>query len=313
MQTLIHAAVAVLQRPDGQVLLAQRPSDKTWAGWWEFPGGKIEAGETPAQALARELDEELGMQVLQAYPWITREHQYPEKTVKLHFFRVVQWQGEPQSCEGQQWAWQDVHQLSVSPLLPANQVIIQSLRLPHQLAISHLAEMGEAAFMQAFGIALAKGLRLMQLREKQLSSEQLEPILQRLLALARPYGCQILLHGQHQDLALRHDCGIHLSSHALMQLEHLPAAWQGRLLGASCHNAHELQRAYQLDVSYAFLSPVQATRSHPDTAPLGWSAFAQHIQDSPIPIYALGGMTEQDLPLAWQAGAHGIAMQRGMW
>ena len=82
MTAIIHAAVAVLERPSGEVLLAQRPAGKAWSGWWEFPGGKIESGETAAQALARELQEELGMQVVQASPWLTRTHQYPEKTVR---------------------------------------------------------------------------------------------------------------------------------------------------------------------------------------------------------------------------------------
>ena len=127
MTAIIHAAVAVLERPSGEVLLAQRPAGKAWSGWWEFPGGKIESGETAAQALARELQEELGMQVVQASPWLTRTHQYPEKTVRLHFFKVREWLGEPQSLEQQAWSWQNPNQLTVDPLLPANQPIMQAL------------------------------------------------------------------------------------------------------------------------------------------------------------------------------------------
>src|SRR5262249_36996900 len=86
---LIEGAAAVLERADGSFLLAQRPAGKVYAGYWEFPGGKIEAGEAPDAALARELHEELGIDVASAYPWITRVYTYPHGTVRLRFFRVT--------------------------------------------------------------------------------------------------------------------------------------------------------------------------------------------------------------------------------
>lgn len=92
---VVDAAVAVLMRPNGQVLLGKRPEGKPWAGWWEFPGGKIEQGESAFHALQRELDEELGTRAIEAYPWLTRTFDYPEKTVKLHFFMVRRWTDEP--------------------------------------------------------------------------------------------------------------------------------------------------------------------------------------------------------------------------
>jgi 8-oxo-dGTP diphosphatase len=85
---IVEVAAAVLQRPDGSFLLAQRPADKIWAGYWEFPGGKIEPGETPYHALVRELREELGITVATAYQWVTRMFTYPHATVRLNFFRV---------------------------------------------------------------------------------------------------------------------------------------------------------------------------------------------------------------------------------
>src|SRR5207253_9676517 len=100
-QEVIEVAAAVIQRPDGRFLLAQRPPGKVYAGYWEFPGGKLEPGEPPAQALARELHEELGIGVACAYPWITRVFTYPHATVRLNFFRVTSWAGEPQPREDQ--------------------------------------------------------------------------------------------------------------------------------------------------------------------------------------------------------------------
>jgi len=102
----VEVAAAVLQRADGSFLLAQRPEGKIWAGYWEFPGGKLEAGETAREALVRELREELGIEVTTAYPWITRLFTYPHATVRLSFFRVTEWRGELYPHEGQQFSWQ---------------------------------------------------------------------------------------------------------------------------------------------------------------------------------------------------------------
>ena len=103
---LVDVAAAVLLREDGSFLLAQRPTGKVYEGYWEFPGGKIEAGETPLHALCRELHEELGITVITAYPWLTRVFAYHHATVRLHFFRVFAWQGEPHPHEGQVFSWQ---------------------------------------------------------------------------------------------------------------------------------------------------------------------------------------------------------------
>ena len=111
---IVEVAAAVLQRPDNSFLLAQRPPDKIWAGYWEFPGGKIEPGETPYHALVRELREELGITVETAYPWLTRVYTYPHATVRLNFFRVTAWSGELHPHEGQQFAWQHVPEMLLS-------------------------------------------------------------------------------------------------------------------------------------------------------------------------------------------------------
>jgi 8-oxo-dGTP diphosphatase len=161
----IDVAVAILIRPDGRALLAQRPAGKVYGGWWEFPGGKIEPGEAPAHALARELHEELGVEACRAYPWITRTFTYPHAAVRLHFFRVLGWRGEPHGREGQAFAWQDLAALEVGPVLPANGPVLKSLRLPAEYAISNATEVGETRFLAALESRLAAGLRLVQVRE----------------------------------------------------------------------------------------------------------------------------------------------------
>jgi 8-oxo-dGTP diphosphatase len=103
---LTLVAVGILQRADGTVLFAQRPSGKDYAGYWEFPGGKIEPGESDHDALVRELQEELGVRVTQATAWLTQRHVYPHAFVELRFFRVTHWLGEVHPQEGQAVAWQ---------------------------------------------------------------------------------------------------------------------------------------------------------------------------------------------------------------
>src|ERR1035437_5811213 len=146
---LVEVSAAVLQRPDGSFLLAQRPADKIWAGYWEFPGGKVEPGESARDALVRELQEELGITVETAYPWLTRIFTYPHATVRLSFFRVTEWSGELHPHEGQEFAWQanppqppfikGESSCSVSPVLPANAPILRALELPTLYAISNAA------------------------------------------------------------------------------------------------------------------------------------------------------------------------------
>lgn len=113
----IDVAVGILIKPNGDVLLAQRPVGKPYAGYWEFPGGKVERNEAILDALKREFLEELGVQIISAEAWCGVAYVYPHAHVHLHFYISREWCGEPQSLEGQAFAWQG--EVSVSPLLPA--------------------------------------------------------------------------------------------------------------------------------------------------------------------------------------------------
>lgn len=297
-------------REDGMVLLGNRPEGKAWAGWWEFPGGKIEDGEIPLEALQRELDEELGVHATEAYPWLVRTFDYPEKTVKLNFFIVKSWQGEPVGREGQQLSWQNPADLTVEPMLPANTPILSALSLPPVYAITNLQEMGEAPFFKALALQLAKGLKLIQVREKQLSPDALIAFSDKVIALARLYGARVLMNADLDDVIKAGADGMHLNSIALMNLSEKP---HGLLVAASCHNAQEMAKSVQLNLDFVMLSPVLPTRSHPEVKEMGWEAFVKIKQDYPLPVYALGGMQYSELKSAWQAGAHGVAMQRAIW
>lgn len=306
----VEVVAAVLLRDDGRFLLGQRPAGKVYAGYWEFPGGKIEPGESPFAALKRELHEELGIDVEHAHPWLVREYDYAHAAVRLRFFRVSRWSGEIHGRERQRFAWQTPDLITVDPLLPANAPILRALRLPPVYAITHAAEMGERNFLQCLEQALAGGLRLVQVREKGLSAPQLARFTKAAVQLAHAHDARVLVNA---DIALAQRLGadgIHLTSAQLFTLDRRPACG---LVAASCHDARELDRARELGADLVVLGPVLPTPSHPGAAGIGWEALAQQIQDYPVPVFALGGLRPSDLGRALACGAHGIAMMRAVW
>jgi 8-oxo-dGTP diphosphatase len=307
---LVAVSAAVLQRPDGSFLLAQRPPDKIWAGYWEFPGGKIEPGETPYHALVRELREELGINVQTAYPWLTRVFTYPHATVRLNFFRVTAWSGELHPHEGQQFSWQHPAEVRVEPVLPANAPILRALERPTFYAISNAAELGVEPFLTRLQARLDAGLRLVQLREKQLAREELRALALRVVKLAHARGAKVLLNG---DVALAQEIGADGVQLTATQLARLPERPDVGWCAASCHDAEELRRAEELGCDFALLSPVLPTQSHPGAPHLGWDNFAAIAAGSSIPVYALGGLAHGDMQCAWRHGAHGIALLRQAW
>ncbi len=305
----VEVAAAVIERPDGAFLMASRPVGKVYAGWWEFPGGKVEPGETPRHALDRELREELGIAVRRAHPWLTRDYDYAHARVRLHFFRVTDWAGEPHPHEGQAIAWVHAEQPAVEPILPANGPILRGLALPLTYGISAATELGVDSFLRRLEAALERGLKLLQLREKGMPAEALATLAQAVAARCRACGARLLIN---DDLALagRLDAGVHLPAARLMRLDQRPdLPW----VGASCHDAAELERAQALGVDFVVLGPVLPTASHPGATPLGWDRFRDLAASRPMPVYALGGLDAADLDTARQAGAHGIAMKRGLW
>jgi 8-oxo-dGTP diphosphatase len=313
LQTLsapVDVAVAVLIRSDGAVLLAQRPSSKVYSGYWEFPGGKIEPGEPVAEALRREIREELGIEIERAYPWITRVFTYPHAKVRLHFYRVTAWRGEPRALEHQAIAWQRPGAIELAPLLPANGPVLRSLLLPAEYAITRAGELGVEPFLLRLEARLRGGLKLIQVREKALARQAAEEFARRVIALAHAYRAKVLVNA---DAALARNIGadgVHLTAE---QLRSAPVRPDFSWCGASCHSIEELRRAEALGVDFAVLGPVRATPSHPDAVPLGWERFREIARGAAVPVYALGGIVPRDLEQALSCGAHGIAMVRGSW
>ena len=305
-----RVAAAVIIRGDGEVLLAQRPPGKAYAGYWEFPGGKLEPGETPRAALDRELHEELGLTVRHAAPWLVQRFAYPHAHVELHFFRVFAWEGEPVGHDGQAFAWQVPGRFDVAPLLPANTPVLRALALPPVYAITMAATIGEAAMLERARVAFAAGLRLVQVREKGWPRERQRDLAVALKDLARPQGAAVLLNGDEADARAWGLDGVHWTSARLAAASSRPG---DLVCAASCHAPAELARAGALALDFAVLGPVRPTPTHPGVPAMGFEGFARAVEGTMLPVYALGGLSAADLPAAIDAGAHGIAAIRSAW
>ncbi len=308
----IHVAAAALHDPQGRVLIAKRPERVHQGGRWEFPGGKLEPGETPAVALARELKEELGIRVLSSRPLIRVRHDYGDRHVLLDVHRVTGYAGDPHGREGQPIAWVHPDAMDPATFPAADRPIISALRLPECYLITGEDPRAPDRFMDRLDRTLARGIRLVQLRAHNLGDDDYAGLAQGAFRLCARHGARLLLN---RDPHLVRDLpchGLHLTGWRLAALARRPLD-DRRLVGASCHTAQDLAHAAHLGLDYALLSPVRATRSHPDARPLGWTRFAALVEGAGLPVYALGGLGPGDLDVAFAHGAQGIAAIRGFW
>lgn len=302
----------MLKNAAGRVLINQRPVGKPWAGYWEFPGGKTEIGETTLAALKRELHEELGLTVHDAKPWIHLSHDYPEHHVELDVWYVRRYSGEAYGCEGQALAWAKPDELPGWNLLPADAPIVAALRLPPQMLVTPSPGPGATGFLTALERALIRGVQFVQFRAPACERSGYLALADRVVALCRRYGARVVLNTEPSVARETAADGVHLNGARLkgLSLRPLPAS---RLVGASCHDERQMQHALNLGVDYLVLGPVLVTPSHPGAETLGWERFAQLVKISRVPVYAIGGMAAEHLGKVRELGGHGIAAMRALW
>lgn len=281
------------------------------AGFWEFPGGKLEPGEDACVALKRELHEELGIEVRHAYRLLRFVHRYPEREVELDVWRVTRHSGEPVAREGQRLAWQRPESLMDWGLLPADLPIVRVLQLPALMLVTP-TPIDEPTFMHSLRRSLAAGVDWVQFRAPGMHPLSYAALAAKVVQECHAAGAQVSLHGP-LALALAHELradGLHLGQRDL----HIRPADRGGLrLGISCHSELEIQRAQELRPDYVTLGPVQATASHPGAEPMGWERFRELTAASPVPVYGIGGLAVQDLEAVRRHGAHGVAAVRSLW
>ena len=308
----IHVAAAVIRSDDERILIARRSPDRHQGGLWEFPGGKVEAGEDVRDALARELKEELGISVLDARPLIQIEHDYPDKQVLLDVWEVTRFEGEPDGVEGHPLAWVTARSLAEYDFPAANGPIVSAARLPDRYLITPDAlEPGE--LLNGIRKALDAGVKLIQLRAPDMFAPQYRDLAVDVQGICANKA-QLMLKGPLEWLGDFPAAGWHLTSSQLRKYVDKGRPFPpDRGLAASCHSAEELDMARRIGADFGTLSPVLATRTHPDATPLGWDEAGRLIRRINVPVFALGGMTNEHVVQARRHGAQGIAAIRGLW
>lgn len=307
---MVDVAAGILHR-DGRVLIAKRPAHKQDGGLWEFPGGKIEAGEDAHMALARELREELGIEIAASAPMVSVR----DARMALHARCVQAYAGEPRALEHEAIAWTTPRELLRYSMPQVDRPVRARLVCGPRWLITPEPESPDCdtwlgRWLAAFQLPQPPDIvsvRIKSFREAQRS----DFAAQALAAVRRVSSTALLL--RHTDVPMSEAGafdGAHFSQSAARACasRSLPEA---QLLAISTHDGAELDHAERLGADLASLGPVQPTASHPDATPMGWAAFAALAQQRALPVYALGGVAEEHLVLAQRHRAHGIAAIRG--
>lgn len=317
MVKLIHVAVGVILGADGKILIAKRPQAAHQGGLWEFPGGKVDAGESVHQALLRELQEELAIVVTASEPLIQIRHHYSDKSVLLDVHKVTQFEGEPQGAEGQPICWVAPDELNNFEFPAANKPIINAITLPGQYLITG-AFADEHDFYCRLLYALEQGIRIVQLRLGRVDLVAHRPLLKRTVELCESFSATLLINTGVDTFVQAitefptAKIGLHLNCHRALAASGRPIP-ADYLLGVSCHNEQEIIQAQAIGADYLLVSPVKATATHPHTTPMGWDAFKALVELANVPVYALGGVCASDLEAAKGAGAQGVAGISAWW
>jgi 8-oxo-dGTP diphosphatase len=309
-EKIVHVVAGVVRDARGRVLLARRTEGRDLSGLWEFPGGKVELGETPEAALARELHEELGIEARAGAAVIRVPQRYPHKRLVLDV-REVAFRGTPKGLDGQALAWVPPRKLVDYPMPPADRPVVAALLQPAEYLVTPAPGADDDAWLQGLRASIDAGVRRVQLRAPGFDAARWSKLVESAAMLCRESGVQALLNGDAR-LAREHGLGLHLRAEQLSSFDARTRV-PGAALAASCHDATDLQRAKELGCDFVVLGAIMPTPSHPGVAGIGWKGFAALREDSDLPIHAIGGLGRGDVATARAHGAQGIAAIRGLW
>ena len=307
-RTIAVAAGCILNAA-GEVLIAQRPEGKIAAGKWEFPGGKIEAGERADQALVRELEEELGVYAKEFRPLIRITHDYSDRTVVLDTWLVTAFNGEPQGREQQAFAWVRPECLFDYPLLGADGPIVSALRLPQDYVFTPEG-MGEAALVA--GLPSLPRAALLRLRQPSLSDAAYKALAAGLVPVCQRLSLHLMLDRDPAMVEELGAAGWHASVAALGTYKTRPLP-ERFWFAASVHNDAELTQAQSAGADFLVAGSVLPTQSHPQGEVLGWSGFSALADKANRPVYAIGGVGPKHRDEAFAQYAQGVAGISAYW
>ena len=309
----LHVVAAVIRDTHEHVLLSLRAPHQDQGGLWEFPGGKVHTGEIPFAALGRELNEELGIDIepVAAIPLIKVTQVYPRNTVMLEVWEVFAWRGVPEGREGQAIEWVEPGHLAQKRFPLGNFPILNAALLPRLCLVT--PEPGSREdFLHGLACSLSAGIKLVQLRVKSLSWQDLRALAKDAVTLCHRFGARLLINGYADLVTAVEADGLHLTSQQLHQVERRPVS-PGQLLSAACHDRRDIEQANRLGVDFGLLGPINETASHPGAAVLGWCRAKQLVEHANFPVFALGGQDPSTVPQAVASGFQGIAAIAGLW
>jgi len=298
----IKAVVAILYAKDNtQILITKRRKNQFMPDYWELPGGKIEKGEEEGDSLARELQEELGINVCKISLKHIMSHHYEDKTVNLSIYNVESYIGKVIGKEGQDIHWCNLQDLNNYKLLPTMRVIINRICLPEYYWITP-DERDAKLILEKCQNHLNTGAKILQLRSKEFIEQSYIEIIHR---LCQSYEARLILNVPNKTFKEPCD-GWHLTSDELFNYKKRPCT-NNKLLGASAHNMKEAKYAETISVDYISLAPIEETPSHPNATSLGWEVAKDIVSKSNLPVYLLGGMSKDSLYRALNINAQGVA------
>jgi 8-oxo-dGTP diphosphatase len=307
----MHVMAGLMIDARGCVLLAERPQGKHLGGFWEFPGGKVEIGELPLVALARELREELGIELQSAQPLIRVPWTYDDRRLLLDAWRVDRWDSAPQSLEGQALQWWDPAKIDPAIMTPADRPILQALRLPSSYAITPTDVTIDRCdeWFERISAAIRSGTRLMQLHLPLWPTESVRELAAALLPVAREHDAKLLLHDDIEG-ARGLGIGVHLSTEQMLAVAERVLPWQ-QLMGVSCRDDTQLAKATDMRADFAVLAPALAECL--DVSSPGWPHFQSLAEEASLPVYAMSAFSAEHLAEAQRNSGQGVAGMHGFW
>ena len=305
---------------DTRVLLSKRLPGKHLADHWEFPGGRVEPGESRHAALARELHEELGITIEASQPWCSLTHAYPEKTVHLHIHRVSHFHGVPAGCEGQVIEWVAWRKVAHRPMPPADQALLKVFGMAPVAWVAPPASDNNdtSAALADWRRGLAEIKNTPWARQPwwlvwtmPVTDERAQAAAKQAIALAHRAGHRPLLAGSPAKAQALGASGVYLDQAAATRMAKRPAGLEW--VGVACDGAAGLASATALGADFATLSPLRRAQVSPERDGLGGAQFQALIASAGLPVLALGGVGWTDVSWARSLGAFGVAGIHSLW
>ena len=312
-QNVVHVVIAIIQNTKHEVLVSERKPDVHLGGLFEFPGGKVEGGESPVEALQRELAEELNINALSFSPLIQIPYSYPDRKIFLNVYIVKKHMGIVSAHEGQKIYWKNISSLNDNEFPPANYGVIRALQLPKIFPVTPNYSQEPKNFLMKFEKVVSdETIQIIQLRSHEIKNSEYVELVKQCIRICKKYHVKLILNRELELIKNLDISGVHLTSEKLLGTKKRLLSTK-YLLGASCHTQQEVNHANNLGMDYIFIGPVVEKYSSEISKTLTWKGFAELTQNSLMPAYAIGGLNEGDVDTSIIHGGQGIAAIRSIW